>query len=1231
MSLYFKALIEKLRDNSPKDSTAHHLYLLGTGVNYVDRPTNIETDRSYIRGETFSYAAQLMTHVLGEEDSAVRYPDANNSKSPNYAHPYHSNSVDVINGADTPGFEVGDRLAKALMLALGAVAEGKTNLSVSGFSRGGVESIVLTHELKRVLDALEEDAKKEKPGEKRSLATIIQDSTSVPGLSLIKHPSYTRSALAGLVTAEVLEDEEALKARLLTHLKALQVNLFVLDPVPGGNVGKVVRIGWQEPSFYTLPEFVTNRFEFVQAHETSNAFKPIIPLGMPYEVIPGCHGTGDGNQFDHNQTSVPDSFGNRDLSGVQDLVLRRWIDFTFKGQRALQEPVDLGHPELDAVTNAYLPASTAERNVQLLDNYTKIQTNYPAFKWLATRNYTGLGQYMAQRQTHFRQRGNTPISDLDIHTDGKTFLNLQHVKLWMSSKLESVNFFDMTLFEQISWLQDNIKTAFTPIDMSQSNVEQTHMVSRLLQDKNNHPLVKESLSYLVSMVTQTYLRNHLSLDERERCRTCVASSFKTLDDIEQKTVVIDAQTAEFAIELNKEIRKDVTTIVVQHQNSLVLQAIKLLEDGENIASSAVSRSSDDRAVYERDGLAWLINTQKLVADLDRLKQQINGLEAWCIEPMLTQSWSTIVPALELSSEMPFEAIKEKFLRCISQQQELLLSRSSDVLKRLPDALETKPEELDRDFYVYIYQNAGMEKRESALLRANEELAGVLQQGNSRIEERTNERDRALDTLAEEQRAKAELEAALTQREESLSELTRERDEALETLAEEQRAKAELEAKVVRLAEQLAHSQKLLIEAVASVEQSESKNSETKDELVEFIRVVELLKIELDKVKEDVRQERTLLQAAKERIGLLESQVQEKDLANQELQIQVYTLQDASDSKERALEFSKETIGELQELQHTLESKESEAAASAQRASKALAEAKFKIELLLQKNEELVKENKELADENEDLAKANEGKDSDIVDGTAQNERLIKALKAEKEKSAVSVENARIMQQSDHAEIEGLRKALEAKKKEVEATAKKAITLHNEDLAEIDGLRQALDSQQKDATEAARELAEAQSKIQNAQAELATQQELVNAYKSEKEKAAIVSVAKLLERTTEYMKHLNASNHESDLLAEKKQVVQELLGHLQKPDMLPSKQLEAFNDTLKQSQETLKEHRDPAWLRFFRDCLRIITLAVSGVGFYRMLSGESPRFFKPSEGERFVDEITETTTPTNPKV
>ncbi|MBL7480836.1 hypothetical protein [Legionella bononiensis] len=1092
MTYYFKDLITKLRNPSDVTGLEHHLFLLGTAVNYVDRPTDPSINKSYIRGETFSYTAQLMTGLLGEQESTIKFPDSHLPKSPNYAHSYHSDSVDVINGADTPGYEVGDRLAKALMLALGAVAAGKTQLNISGFSRGGVESIVLTHELARVREALERDLKIENPSERRSFAAIISDSKSVPGLALINDPSYTRKALTGLVTNEKLDDEQELKLNLLNKLKALQVKLFVLDPVPGGNFGKIVRIGWQEESFYTLPDFVVQKHEFVQKHETSNCFKPIIPLGMPYEIIPGCHGTGDGNQFDHNGYPVPDTLKNRDLSGVQDLVLRRWLDFMFPNGVQLDNAIDLGHPELDAVTNAYLPANSTDRNMQLLDNYQKIQENYPAFEWLATRNYTGLGRYMAQRQVHFRQRGNTPITDLDAHGDGKTFLNLQHVKLWMTNKLKMSNFFELNLVQQVKWIKDNIEYAFKPVDLTQSVSDQTHMISRLLMEESNYPLVQESLSYLVNTVTQTYLRNHLSDQERLECRSCVANTFDTLQEAATGTTGIDPRIAKLASNFIGAISRDLTLTMLQHQQSLFSMAYKLSRDAEAVLKNQTDPNSPEDT--EETPISWLMGTQKLLADLDLLIEQINGLETWCDKNMLVERWSSVLPIIGANArEIPFEKFKEHLFHIIKQQQLILLTNASKILNKMPDALETKPEELNEEFYLFIHKFANVDQLETNFLAAKKDL-----------DQRTKQLDEA------------------TRQQASL-------------LLEVKDLKSELQSISEQLGLEILNIQ---------------KQAELNQSLILQLREKEQLLVEIGEREAKTNQ-------------TLQSAVQ----SNEEFQLQITDL--------------KQQISVLQD------------------------QLKTEIEKLQTANSSVEQLNSELLRVKEELEKT-QRQNSLLMGPLNQSERDILHLKETIESQR---ENLELLQ----ASIEKEQSSLEAAKQDIASITAELKEERNK--LSVAGLRiKGLED----------ELAHQNEINQTAvlQEENLQLKNYVKALQSPEERAAMVTIDSLLKVSKDYMSHLNKSKDKNELLNAKKAAVQALIVCLEDNEKLPSQQLAAFNSKLVENKEKIKEHRDPLWQRFIRDCTRIIALLVSGVGFYRMVTGQAPQFFKPSHGEHFVKEVSE---------
>lgn len=1050
MTQYFKDLLEKLRAGEPAKRREHHLFLLGTAVNYIDRPTKIEEDKFYIRGETFSYTAQVVSHILGEKDDVVKHADAADPKSENYAHAYHSPSVDVINGPDTPGFEIGDRLAKALLLALGAVAEGKDELHISGFSRGAVESIVLTHELERVKEQLKADLEKA-PDKRQSLGTIIANSSSVPGLSLIRDPSYTKAELNKLVDKDKEDDDEELKRTLLENLEKLQVHLFALDPVPGGNFAKVARIGWQEEKhFYTLPEFVVKKHEFVQQHETSNCFKPIIPLGMPYEVIPGCHGTGDGNQFDHNGDPVPDKFAHMDLSGVQDLVLRRWYDFTFPEQMEDFE-IDLGHPELDAVSNAYLPEKERGRNEQLLQNYKIISKNYPAFEWLASRNYNGLGRYMAERMVHFHQRGNVSIRQLDVHGGGK-FLNLQHVQLWMSNQLSAFNFFEKTLLEQVEWLQDNIENAFKEVDLSHSIGDETQMIANLVANEKNHPLLIESLSFLVNTVTQTYMRNHLSEKDRSACRDCVIKTFESLEAAKR-----NLKSAELAGNIYNSIRHDLTTTMLKHQNALLSMAEKLLQEQDEPEEDIEVTDKEIEAVQEVDELKssvskriknekirvarlnWLSQAQKLYDDLGLLGQQIEALEDWCDKDLLLEAWGKILPNFTLEAEKDtadFAERKAQLLRYIEQQRLLLSDSASEVLRNLPDALEKKPAEIDEEFYKQILRQARLELLEKQVEVQSDEI--------EKQRRRINEINSAYELSQEEVQS---LTHELEVRTEERDTLQREKLKVQQTLEEEHLAHRSAQEKVQSLTEE----------------------------------------------RDTLRQEK--------------SEVQKK-------------LEKTRSAKEKLEENLQKQKESAEQLSHELEHAK--------------------------------KENAQHKLDKEHLEEKLQQQKTTLTENTEEIQRLQKELDDAKERE----------QQLK--------------------SAKPGVTVE--------------------------EYSRVQERLRKAQ--------------SREEKRAAIQVEKLLTLCTSYLEHLEKSHSDPELLEKKIKAVTKMKGILENndgKDILPSEQLVEFAEKLQKTQDTLKEHRDPAWQRFFRDCLRIIAIAISGVGLYRVCKGESPHFFKPSHGERFIEQ------------
>ncbi|MGL6029096.1 MAG: hypothetical protein ACRC0M_04880, partial [Legionella sp.] len=128
----------------------------------------------------------------------------------------------------------------------------------------------------------------------------------------------------------------------------------------------------------------------------------------------------------------------------------------------------------------------------------------------------------------------------------------------------------------------------------------------------------------------------------------------------------------------------------------------------------------------------------------------------------------------------------------------------------------------------------------------------------------------------------------------------------------------------------------------------------------------------------------------------------------------------------------------------------------------------------------------------------------------------------------------------------------------------------------------------------------------------------------------VSLVALQAKTNAYLLHLQGQKTDSDLLKSKKEIIVNLKTILDDATVLPSLRLQQFTEALheKRQQQTIRSHRDSAWLRFVRDCIRIIAVAVSGLGVYRVLTGSPAQFFRPSHGETFLDDVDLTIKPSN---
>lgn len=998
MSKYQQQLLEKLRSQDKAAKPDYYLFFLGTEVNFVAKPDTKKV-APYVRGETFSFAAQLTAQLLGEEGVELKGPV-------HVAHAYHSTSIDVINGPNTLGDEAGDRIAKGLLLSLQAIANGQTTLNLSGFSRGGVEAIVLTHELKRVKEALEIDLGSTN---KQSLVSILKNTSSVTG-GVVRTRKYTQEALETLLKDPIpAAEEEALKKALLSGLQQLKINLFALDPVPGDSV----LVGWDEPTFYFLPEFVEKRLELVQQHETSNCFKAVIPKGMPYEVIPGCHGTGDGNQFDDTGNEI--KADKTDVSAVQDLVLQRWLDFmsfTIEDNERSKELV-ADHPALNNVAFNYLKASPDERDQLLLSSYQRILENYPAFIFLATKCYS-TRQFGPERHILYHSSNNSiPIGDIHPHGKRETFVNKEHVSLWIKKSILAFDFNKKTFNEQMAWIKENIKYAFKEVvppeaEAPEKSAQNTHELDDLMREQIKNPtLLADALSMLNSTLILTYLRNHLKQEDLESYHQYFNETIAILKSAISAENISKEKKAT-AILFMQSIQNGLTNNLYQHSKDLLSQPHRLFDESEKIVQQIFDHEITAEQI-KQDVLSWLVNTQEYISKLINLSAQVRRLAPYCNQEELAQALKELSNSSLHYNQGEKPTVNELSIRLqgvIAQSIIMLKNQGGVLLKATPELLNHKGEGLNEDFFQEIRHLAkGM----------GAELAEDLQEQEAR---------------------------ALREQEERIQ----------------------------------------FQNSLRALEESSQKTGQAYEQL-------------------ELKQEQLLAK-------------------HDSLQQQVHNL--------------------IQERTVLLEQH-----AQAIKASQKIEKSHEQLEL---KQRQLLTENTSLR-------------------------RLVDELKQEAKKVSDSKKA-------------GLKK-LEAQ--DAEHKAAQDASLQQRALLQLEK-KAALNA--------------------------------LNQWQTPKEQNALITLTKLQEKTNEYFEHLQEQESNHSLLEQKKLIVSGLKETLENTKVLPSRRLVQFQKQLTASGEQLKEHRDPTWQRFFRDCFRIIGLIFSGIAVYRAAAGRCVQFFRPTEGEQYLKEVVE---------
>jgi hypothetical protein len=497
----------------------YFLFMLGTDTVYTHLPTKDPKlplkPTDYDNGETLSYMARVVAERLDET------PEVN--KNPKDPLSFSSTSVDVVNGPTTLGKEIGERISQGVFLILKALAEGKTDIQIAAHSRGAVESILITHELERIKDAINKFPNK-------SIFTILKESPC----------AYTKAAVTKLFK-EVNESTEVRKA-LGEKLATAKINMLLMDPVPGGRFRMVYGTAWRDERFYKKPP--CNSAELLICRdERSQCFKAIIPEGLTPLLIPGHHGTASGNLYSQRLAPVGPAITERNTATAQYLVVGKLLNFFNKHTNifdgAVDKPIALQHTELDKITNAFLDPK--QRSKQLLELYTNVHHNDPAFKYFSTTSYTGLlteSSSTKARMVHYGAHNSMSLDAVVSGLDG-AFVNSEHV-LWylheqMDFSLENNDDQPDVLIAKFSQVLNALFTSF-------KNKDERHIkISSLLGKEPDRKVTFQALSFLINTISQKYLRNHLTPGDKERLLNELNKTFRILDDF------IDRRDAEAPI------------------------------------------------------------------------------------------------------------------------------------------------------------------------------------------------------------------------------------------------------------------------------------------------------------------------------------------------------------------------------------------------------------------------------------------------------------------------------------------------------------------------------------------------------------------------------------------------------------------------------------------------------------------------------------------------------------
>lgn len=483
---------------------AYTLTLLGTDTTFTPKP-----DTGYEHGETLSYVSTLVDRP-GEPQL-----------TDNITH-YRNSNIAVVDGPDTMGKAVGDRIARGVASILEAISRGETDISIMAHSRGAVEAILVAHELERIQENFKQG--KGSADLKNSKCPLTKTAMEA------QKDTYESLNLEGIAN----------------NINNVKLSIFNIDPVPGGDfLGAPV--GWKDERFFRVPKIVKEYEQCVYENERTRCFKAIVPKCDSSDTkfnlfsLPGHHGTGSGNLKDQQQQAVPG--GETTTEHAQQLMIIKLIDFLNRNGVAIKPGQNSDEGQVNNLSFDDLIGPLFDEDGKIkkeklkekyLTLYQDIIKNKAAYEHFNNTSYPVLGREQSIQKVFGSYRDDRIIlhqaykdaflSDVLPHLPGGHFVNYDHARLTINKELALED--GLPLNEVIDKAVERLNEIIRHSSQVTKDVAEAQSLSEscindkyapVIQSEEGFNILVNSLEGLISEVRNIYFHDkHKSMSDDER-------------------------------------------------------------------------------------------------------------------------------------------------------------------------------------------------------------------------------------------------------------------------------------------------------------------------------------------------------------------------------------------------------------------------------------------------------------------------------------------------------------------------------------------------------------------------------------------------------------------------------------------------------------------------------------------------------------------------------------------